>query len=152
MIDRRSFMTGSAALAAAIAAGRAGHGAIAPAEAAAAAASPVLALVDRLLDGAEPFAAKARASGLRVLEFASDAASVWMRELEPRLRAGPIVVTGHTSAATLFCLDVMARDYGTRVVERADTGPAVTWTMSSMPARRAALVPTAEPRWSHSHA
>jgi hypothetical protein len=151
VIDRRSFMTRSAALAV-VAAWRPGRGLSASAHAGAAAPRRALAIVDRFLDGGEPFAANAGASGLLVLEFTSDVAGVWMRELEPRLRAEPTVMMGYTSPATLFCLDLLARDYGARVLERVDTGSAAVWTMSSIPARRAPLVPTTEPRWSHAHA
>src|SRR5687768_17451269 len=121
MIDRRSFMTGSAAVALAAA--------VWPSHAdLRLGALPVLALADRCLDGSEAFAAHARARGLRVLEFDSDVAALWMRELEPRLRAGPTALTGHTSAATLFCLDLLARDYGACCVHRLDSATSVAWT------------------------
>ena len=101
------------------------------------------------LEDAEAFVADAWRNGLRALEFAGDAAALWMREIEPRLRAGPVVIAGCTSAATLFCLDLMARDYGARTVRRSGTAHGVTWIMSSSPARRAPLTPTHR---SHAHA
>ena len=76
-----------------------------------------------------------------------------MRELEPRLRAGPLTIVGHTSAATLFCLDFLARDYGARTVRRAEHGAAVSFVISRRPGRRAALAPAAvRAQWSDSHA
>ena len=66
-----------------------------------------------------------------------------MREFEPRLRAGPLTIVGHTSAATLFCLDFLARDYGARTVQRAEHGAAVSFVISQRPGRRAALAPAA---------
>ncbi len=98
-------------------------------------------------------AADARAQGLGVVEFSGDVAGVWMRELEPRLRAGPLTIVGHTSAATLFCLDFLARDYGARTVQRAEHGAAVSFVISQRPGRRAALAPAAvRAQWSDSHA
>jgi hypothetical protein len=114
---------------------------------------PSIALVDRLLDGSDALAAGARAQGLRVVEFSGDVAAVWMRELEPRLRAGPLTIVGHTSAVTLFCLDFLARDYGARTVRRAEHGTAVSFVISQHPGRRAALAPAAvRAQWSASHA
>ena len=123
---------------------------------AAAATAPVpevapIAVVDRTSSGCEAFAAAARARDVRVLEFSADVAALWMRELEPRLRLGSVVIEGHTSAATQFCLELLARDYGARLTHRAEAAAAVTWTLSSSPARRAALAPI-QSRGSPSHA
>jgi hypothetical protein len=112
-----------------------------------------VALVDRSLDGAARFAADARARGVQTFEFARDAADLWMREIEPRLRAGPVAIAGHTSAATAFCVELLARDYGARVVQRFEQGEAVVFVISQSPGRRAALAPEAvRAQWSHSHA
>jgi hypothetical protein len=145
MIDRRSFMTGSAAAALAAAVW------VAPARGSRDALLPrsSIALADRCLAGSASYAAEARAGGLLVLEFDSDVAGVWMRELEPRLRAGPAVFTGRTSAATLFCLEVLARDYGAGCVQRVASPTSVTWLIASNPQRRAALKPVAERRRAH---
>jgi hypothetical protein len=135
MIDRRAFLQSSMALGATLA--------VLPASASsvrAAGARPSIVLVDRQLAGAAKFAAAARVRGLQVFEFAGDVAGLWMNELEPRLRLGPAAITGYTSAATLFCLDFLARDYGARTVERAADG-AVRWHISSDPGRRASLAP-----------
>ena len=137
MIDRRAFVRRGVAFAVAGAAWRW------PVAAGAAPLSevPGVAVVDRGLPGWEPFTAAARARGIRVVEFSGDAASVWMREVEPRLRAGAVVIEAYTSAATEFCLDFLARDYGARTVHRAETDAAVAWVLSSSPARRGALAP-----------
>lgn len=151
MVDRRAFLTGSVFAAAAVATW--------PARGAASAltwsavAIPSVVLVDRYLDGSDALAADARAQGLRVVEFSADVAGVWMRELEPRLRAGPLSIVGHTSAATLFCLDFLARDYGARTVRRAEHGAAVSFVISQCPGRRAALAPAAlRAQWRSFHA
>ena len=100
-----------------------------------------LALVDRGLEGSEALAARAWARGFRALSFAGDVAGLWMSELEPRFSARPTVIEGYTGPATLFCLDLLARDYGARTVRRHDVGSAVAWVLSSSPLRRAPLAP-----------
>ena len=143
MIDRRRFMQSSVALGAALATWSArGSGTT---------AVPTIALVDRQLASSAAFVAEWRSRGLAALEFTGDVAGLWMRELEPRLRSGPVVIEGHTSAATEFCLEFLARDYGARMVHRAEADAAVTWILSSSPARRAALAPI-QSRRSQSHA
>ena len=136
MVDRRVLIKYGVAFAAAIAGGSRATGA-------ATAGRPALevALVDGLLAGSASFAAKARVHGLVSLEFSGDAAGIWMRELQPRLRAGPTAIEGYTSAATLFCLELLARDYGAQVVRRRETGDGVAWILSSRPPRRAPLAP-----------
>lgn len=101
------------------------------------------ALVDANLDTSAAFAAAASAAGVPLRRFGRDVAALWMTEIEPALSAGPVTIAGHTSAATLFCLDLLARDYGASVAQRADEGDAVTWVISSNPGRRAPLAPAA---------
>jgi hypothetical protein len=157
MVDRRFFITSTIAFATALAAGKEAEGrsrASTPADAAALApGEPAVALVDRSLGGSAAFAAAARARGLRTLEFMGDAAAVWMRELEPRLRLGPIAIAGYTSAATWFCLDLLARDFGARTAQRSDETDAVSFVISQSPGRRAALAPAAvRAQWSAQNA
>jgi hypothetical protein len=104
-----------------------------------------LVLVDRSLPTGAAFAAAASADGYTVLGFGRDVAGLWMSSIEPRLRAGPVAIAGHTSAATLFCLDLLARDYGARTAQRArvDVDGPVTWVISSRRGRRAPLAPAA---------
>jgi hypothetical protein len=138
MTDRRVFIHGAAGTVAALAVP---HRAAARLASHPAAAIPDLALVDRDLGGGGSFAAEARARGIAVHEFSSDVAGLWMRELEPLLRTRAAAIAGYTSAATLFCLELLARDYGARVVRRSDTPAGVAWTLSSNPLRRAPLAP-----------
>jgi hypothetical protein len=157
MVDRRSFITSTIAFATAVAVGNETEGrspgAPAPAAPAPAPTEPAIALVDRSLGGSAAFAAAARARGLRTLEFRGDVAAVWMRDLEPRLRAGPVAIAGYTSAATWFCIDLLARDFGARTVQRSDETEAVTFVISQSPGQRAALAPAAvRAQWSVRHA
>jgi hypothetical protein len=139
MLDRRMFFQSAGAVIAALAG--VPSSAVSPRAARPSVAAPDVALVDRNLDGSVSFAATAHVRGIALLEFSSDAGGIWMRELEPRLRAGSVAIEGLTSVATLFCLEVLARDYGARVVRRSDTPAGVIWTVSSSPIRRAPLAP-----------
>ena len=156
MIDRRSFITSTIALATAVATGNETEGrsgASMPADTVLAPAEAAVALVDRSRSGSAAFAAAARARGLGILEFTVDVASIWMRELEPRLRLGPIAIAGYTSAATWFCLDLLSRDFGARTVQRTAEVEAVSFVISQTPGRRAALAPAAvRAQWSDRHA
>lgn len=142
-MDRRVFLQGSLGVAAAL------IGAVRASAASLPGRPPVApdaVIVDRGLSGRRELTADARARGLVPLEFASDAAALWMRELEPRLRSGPTTIDGYTSAATLFCLELLARDYGARVVRRSETKDGVVWSLSSSPMQRAALAPLRQER------
>jgi hypothetical protein len=76
-----------------------------------------------------------------------------MRDIEPRLRAGPVAIAGYTSAATWFCIDLLARDFGARTVQWSDETEAVSFVISQAPGRRAALAPAAvRAQWSARHA
>ena len=157
MVDRRAFITSTIAFATAVAVGNEAAGrskASAPANTARVPTEPAVALVDRSLGGGAAFAAAARARGLRTLEFKGDVAAVWMRELEPRLRLGPIEITGYTRPATWFCIDLLARDFGACTAQRNEIEPdAVSFVISQSPGRRAALAPAAvRAHWSARHA
>ena len=133
-VDRRTFLAGSAA-AALVAAW--------PATSALSDGIERVAVVDRAIAGSTVFAAAARARGLRLFHFASDAAHVWMRELEPRLRSGSLEILGYTSAATLFCLELLARDYGADAARPIGES---TWLIATNPTRRAPLAPQLQQR------
>jgi hypothetical protein len=156
MVDRRFFITSTIAFATAVAVGNemeARSGAVTPADNPLAPTGSAVALVDRSLGGSAAFAAAARARGLTTLEFTADVARVWMRELEPRLRLGPIAIAGYTSAATWFCLDLLARDFGSCTVQRSHEADAVSFVLSQSPGRRAALAPAAvRAQWRSRHA
>jgi len=155
MVDRRSFLKSNIALAGVLLGGPLCRSAETRTSTAATAWPPetALAIVDRQLDEAEAFISDTRRNGLRALEFEGDVAGLWMRELEPRLRSGPVAIAGYTSAATLFCLDFLARDFGARTVRRVDAGGAVTFVISQRLGRRAVLAPAAvRAQWSNSNA
>ena len=136
MVNRRHFVAGTAALAALTA--------VPFARSRAANESPAaqLVIVDRALPQGARFAAESSAAGHDTRLFDRDVGTLWMNEIEPRLRAGPVVIAGLTGAATLFCLDLLARDYGAHVVQRTAAAPdTVNWLIATHADRRAALRP-----------
>jgi len=140
MVNRRNFVAGSAALAALTAVPFASSRATgARTESVPNAAQ--LVIVDRALPEASAFAAVAIAAGHDTRLFDRDVGALWMAEIEPRLRSGPVAIAGLTGAATLFCLDFLARDYGAHVVQRSPTSDAVGWLIATHPDRKAPLAP-----------
>lgn len=141
MVNRRNFVAGSAALAALTtvpfarshAAGRRTERVPGGVQ---------LVIVDRALSEASAFATEAIAAGHDPRLFDRDVAALWMNEIEPRLRLGPVAIAGLTGAATLFCLDFLARDYGAHVVQRnAAEADSVSWMIATHTERRAPLAP-----------
>lgn len=55
--------------------------------------------------------------------FAGDPGRLWMETLEPELRRSPMTIAGVTSAATLFCLQFLTRDYGLELKSPAPVAP-----------------------------
>ena len=141
MVNRRNFVAGSAALAALTAVPFArSRAAGRRAERVPGAAQ--LVVVDRALPDASAFAAEAIAAGHDTRLFDRDVGALWMNEIEPRLRSGPVAIAGLTGAATLFCLDLLARDYGAHVVQRNPAASdAVGWLIATHAERKAALAP-----------
>jgi hypothetical protein len=72
---------------------------------------------DMSAEGAS-FGAEAAARGALTRAVGIDLGSIWMQEIEPRWKDGPIAIAGLTRGAALFCLELLARDYGMGVVYR----------------------------------
>lgn len=80
---------------------------------------PGLALVDiALLDGRRMLDRFA-ASDLTVHAFDADVGRHWVQLVEPQLRLNAVAIAGFTSAATLFCLQYLSRDYGLELTAHA---------------------------------
>jgi hypothetical protein len=141
MVNRRNFVAGSAALAA-LSTVPFARPRPAGTRAERAPSAAQLVIVDRALPAASTFVADAVAAGHDTRLFDRDVAALWMDEIEPRLRSGPVAIAGLTGAATLFCLDFLARDYGAHVVQRNAAEPdAVSWMIATNAERRAPLAP-----------
>jgi hypothetical protein len=93
---------------------------------------PMTAVVDRNLSDAFRMTARLGAFSTRLHLFAGDPGRVWMNTIEPALRVEPLTLAGFTSAATLFCLHYLARDYGLELVARAE-GPVSLERISTGP-------------------
>ncbi len=138
MFNRRHFVAGSAALAALAAVPFARSHARTQRVPSAA----QLVIVDRALPDASAFAAESIAAGYDTRLFDRDVGALWMNEIEPRLRASPVAIAGLTNAATLFCLDFLARDYGAHVVQRNQAASdTVGWVIATHAERKAPLAP-----------
>ena len=141
MVNRRNFVAGSAALAAVTAVPFARSRAAGPRTQRVPSVAQLV-IVDRTLPHASAFAAEAVAAGHDTRLFDRDVGALWMNEIEPRLRAGPVAIAGLTGAATLFCLDLLARDYGAHVVQRGPAAAdAVGWLIATHAERKAPLAP-----------
>jgi hypothetical protein len=66
------------------------------------------------------YGAEAASRGAAVQPVGSDVGSAWINVIEPGLKASPSVIAGLTCGAPLFCLELLARDYGLRVVYRVE--------------------------------
>ena len=75
-------------------------------------------LFDRHTAEGRSFGAEAFGLGLPACAVDSDIGSVWMHEIEPQWRRAPEAIAGLTRGAPLFCLELLARDYGMGLVHR----------------------------------
>jgi hypothetical protein len=78
---------------------------------------------DQTLAEGAAFGAEAVRRGAPARAIGNNAGSVWMNEIEPRWKRGPAVVAGLTGRSCLFCLELLARDYGMGVLYRAEHSP-----------------------------
>jgi hypothetical protein len=76
-------------------------------------------LFDRDFPVASAFAAEASRRGVPAFAVGDDAGGVWIAEIEPLWRRGTGAIAGLTRGVPLFCLELLARDYGMAVVHRA---------------------------------
>jgi len=90
------------------------------AEATPCAGLPTMVIFERDAAAGPAFAAAATKLGGRVTAIGSDPGRVWRDLIEPQLRQGPAAIAGLTTGAPLFCLDLLARDYGLRPVLRIE--------------------------------
>lgn len=82
----------------------------------------VVVVVDQTSPQGPVFAAEAANRGTAAYAMGRDPGSVWMNQIEPRWKRDPAVVAGLTSRASLFCLELLARDYGMGLVYRVEHG------------------------------
>ncbi len=78
------------------------------------------------------FAGQARQSGIPLAAITGDITHLWYDDLYHHWKSGGRPIAGLIAAPSLFCLDLLARDQGLRVVHREDVAVDAT-----MPARTA---------------
>jgi hypothetical protein len=75
-----------------------------------------------LFDNTSPegaaFGTEAAARGAVTRAVGLDLGSLWMHEIEPQWKYCPAAIAGLTSGPHLFCLELLARDYGMGLVYR----------------------------------
>jgi hypothetical protein len=75
-----------------------------------------------LFDNTSPegaaFGTEAAARGAATRAVGVDLGSLWMHEIEPQWKHCPAAIAGLTSGPHLFCLELLARDYGMGLVYR----------------------------------
>jgi len=99
------------------------------------------------------FAAMARQLGAQVEAIQGDISDIWYNDLYYCWRKSPVAIAGLTTGGSLFCLDVLARDAGMRVVYHADhrilrDGSVEHEVFGAEGVRRTALLKRAGANWS----
>ena len=93
--------------------------------------TPYLGIYDERFAAGLAFSAEAADRGWITRAIRGDVTKVWFRELAPRWRMSPAMITGITTPQALFVLERLAWDVGMRVTSR-DTGtapPLVRWVI-----------------------
>jgi hypothetical protein len=77
-------------------------------------------IVDRTLGEGASFFSEAARRGAAVQSIGGDISDLWISDLEPRWKTAPAAIAGLTKGTPLFCLELLARDYGMRLVYRIE--------------------------------
>ena len=108
MASRRTFLKAALGVSAA--------GAIGPVAFGHTCAVPYYKIVfDERFDDACAFAAAAAGRGIPTAAIRGDITRLFFDDLDLRWKQGPVSLAGYTTPASLFCLDLLARDRGMRV-------------------------------------
>jgi hypothetical protein len=89
---------------------------------------------DERFDASVAAARRHERRGVAVYGIRGDVTALWYHDLYHRWKRGPAPLAGVTTHESLFCLDVLARDAGLRVVNRRDEAGLVSWVIA--PVRR----------------
>lgn len=73
------------------------------------------AVFDERFEHASIFATEATTREIRTAAIRGDVTSLYFDDLDLRWKQGPVWLTGLTTPASLFCLDLLARDRGMRL-------------------------------------
>jgi len=72
-------------------------------------------IFDERFDGPRAFAAETAARHIPTVGIRGDITDLFFHDLDLRWKQGPVSLGGYTTAQSLFCLDLLARDRGMRV-------------------------------------
>jgi hypothetical protein len=73
------------------------------------------AVFDERFPDACAFAAGAAERGIPTAAIRGDVTNLFFDDLDLRWKQGPVLLAGYTTPASLFCLDLLARDRGMRL-------------------------------------
>jgi len=100
---------------------------------------PYRTVFDERFEVPRAFAACAAQRRIAVAAIRGDITSLFFYDLDLRWKRGPVVLAGYTTPASLFCLDLLARDRGMRV-SHCEAGPRVETALgvldAALPRRR----------------
>ncbi len=113
MPNRREFLQGGIALSLLPLLPRTGFSAAAP-------KAFDMVIFDRQFRKARDFALQAREAGLDCAAIDGDITHLYFHDLSLRWHRGPITIAGLSTKASLFCLEMLARDRGMRLAYMAD--------------------------------
>jgi len=101
------------------------------------------AVFDERFEGPLAFAAGAAERRIPTAGIRGDITRLFFDDLDLRWKQGPVLLAGYTMPASLFCLDLLARDRGMRVTHCA-TEPSVEaaiGALDAVPPRRSMTMP-----------
>ncbi|GEM_PF-3101266 len=99
---------------------------------------------DERFQDAREFAARARQRGIPAAAIRGDITRLFFDDLDLRWKQGPVPLAGFTTPASLFCLDLLARDRGMRLRHCAanpEVASALGVLDGTLPRRRPATPP-----------
>jgi hypothetical protein len=107
------------------------------------------AVFDERFEDACVFATHATARDIRTVAIRGDITSLYFDDLDLRWKQGPVWLTGLTTPASLFCLDLLARDRGMRLKYYLvkPSMEAIRGVLDGAPPRRTMMthLPTSDP-------
>jgi len=77
-------------------------------------------IFDTRFAASRAFARRGEQLGAAVQGIEGDVTALWYHDLHARWSAGPVAMAGLTLNGALFCLDILARNHGMRVVYRRE--------------------------------
>ena len=93
------------------------------------------AIFDERFDEPRRFAGAVAARRIPTAAIRGDITNVFFHDLDLRWKHGPVQIAGYTTPASLFCLDLLARDRGMRL-SHCVTNPSVEAALAALDGAR----------------